>query len=861
MANTYKNIVITPNTGSTTGDPTIVFSGGDSTNNTDIELVVYPTANGTLSFEGTAGQLFSITNDLSNTIFSVNDVSGLPLIEVNVASQQITLGQYYGNVGIGTAAGNSSNYKLDVAGGANISLPNLTVGGTNVIAAIVASNANAVTLSANVNVLAATFAAANANNISLSANVNVLAATFAAANANNISLSANVNTLAASFVSNSQTLSANVNTLAASFVSNSQTLSANVNTLAASFVSNSQTLSANVNTLAATFAAANANNISLSANVNLIAGLITNLTLENLPSAFVKRSVTAATTANIALYGTQTIDGVAVSAGNRVLVKDQTLANQNGLYVVSATAWARSADADVIGDIASAMVAVDAGTTNGGKLYDTNIKITDTLNTTSIVWNRIIDDGAIYTYAAPVTAYGALNVAYIAANTNAISLSANVNTLAATFAAANANNISLSANVNTLAATFAAANANNISLSANVNVLAATFAAANANNISLSANVNVLAATFAAANANNISLSANVNTLAASFVSNSQTLSANVNVLAGNKLSNVSGTSFNGNFFVPAGNVGIGTASPIFRLQILKTGPASATADIGTGDGNKFLYLNSNTSPGSYNGMVQANDVSIIYGVTNGADVSPSGMVIAPWSGSNRGIRIDNGGNVGIGKPIPTAPLHVAHATTNPLAVLESTGTQDIALWFTRSGTAKWYVYNDNASNGLNFGINGGLNPALKITSAGVAMFSAAANTTSLGVGTAASGVTGEIRATNNITAYYSSDKSLKENIKRIENAIKKIMSISGVEFDWTQEFIDAHGGEDGYFVRKHDVGVIAQDIEKVLPEVVATKQDGTKAVKYDRIVALLIEAIKDQQEQIDELKRLKSNN
>jgi hypothetical protein len=843
MANTYKNIVITPNTGSTTGDPTIVFSGGDSTNNTDIELVVYPTANGTLSFEGTAGQLFSITNDLSNTIFSVNDVSGLPLIEVNVASQRITLGQYYGNVGIGTAAGNSSNYKLDVAGGANISLPNLTVGGTNVIAAIVASNANAVTLSANVNVLAATFAAANANNISLSANVNVLAATFAAANANNISLSANVNTLAASFVSNSQTLSANVNTLAASFVSNSQTLSANVNTLAA------------------TFAAANANNISLSANVNLIAGLITNLTLENLPSAFVKRSVTAATTANIALYGTQTIDGVAVSAGNRVLVKDQTLANQNGLYVVSATAWARSADADVIGDIASAMVAVDAGTTNGGKLYDTNIKITDTLNTTSIVWNRIIDDGAIYTYAAPVTAYGALNVAYIAANTNAISLSANVNTLAATFAAANANNISLSANVNTLAATFAAANANNISLSANVNVLAATFAAANANNISLSANVNVLAATFAAANANNISLSANVNTLAASFVSNSQTLSANVNVLAGNKLSNVSGTSFNGNFFVPAGNVGIGTASPIFRLQILKTGPASATADIGTGDGNKFLYLNSNTSPGSYNGMVQANDVSIIYGVTNGADVSPSGMVIAPWSGSNRGIRIDNGGNVGIGKPIPTAPLHVAHATTNPLAVLESTGTQDIALWFTRSGTAKWYVYNDNASNGLNFGINGGLNPALKITSAGVAMFSAAANTTSLGVGTAASGVTGEIRATNNITAYYSSDKSLKENIKRIENAIKKIMSISGVEFDWTQEFIDAHGGEDGYFVRKHDVGVIAQDIEKVLPEVVATKQDGTKAVKYDRIVALLIEAIKDQQEQIDELKRLKSNN
>ena len=90
-----------------------------------------------------------------------------------------------------------------------------------------------------------------------------------------------------------------------------------------------------------------------------------------------------------------------------------------------------------------------------------------------------------------------------------------------------------------------------------------------------------------------------------------------------------------------------------------------------------------------------------------------------------------------------------------------------------------------------------------------------------------------------------------------IENALDKVKQIRGVEFDWTQEYIDDKGGEDGYFVRKHDVGVIAQEVEAVLPEVVGTRDNGTKAVRYDRMVALLVEAIKDQQSQIDELKQI----
>jgi hypothetical protein len=121
----------------------------------------------------------------------------------------------------------------------------------------------------------------------------------------------------------------------------------------------------------------------------------------------------------------------------------------------------------------------------------------------------------------------------------------------------------------------------------------------------------------------------------------------------------------------------------------------------------------------------------------------------------------------------------------------------------------------------------------------------------SIGVGTAGSTTAGEIRATNNVTAYYSSDERLKDNVKVISNALAKVLQIRGVEFDWN----NLKDPEDGYFVRKHDVGVIAQEIEKVLPEVVAIREDGIKAVKYDRIIPLLIEAIKELEAQVAELK------
>ena len=110
----------------------------------------------------------------------------------------------------------------------------------------------------------------------------------------------------------------------------------------------------------------------------------------------------------------------------------------------------------------------------------------------------------------------------------------------------------------------------------------------------------------------------------------------------------------------------------------------------------------------------------------------------------------------------------------------------------------------------------------------------------SIGVGTAASTVAGEIRATNDITAFYSSDIRLKENIQPIQNALEKVESISGNTYDWKEGYDEIHSH------KGNDVGVIAQEIEEILPQIVTNRDNGYKAVQYEKIVPLLIEAIKE---------------
>jgi hypothetical protein len=120
--------------------------------------------------------------------------------------------------------------------------------------------------------------------------------------------------------------------------------------------------------------------------------------------------------------------------------------------------------------------------------------------------------------------------------------------------------------------------------------------------------------------------------------------------------------------------------------------------------------------------------------------------------------------------------------------------------------------------------------------------------TGSLAIGNIAPSATlGRIDASNDVVAFSTSDVRFKTNIFPISSSLDKIKQISGVEFDWIPDI--KHGYEG------HDVGVIAQELEKVLPEVVTIRDNGYLAVKYEKIVPLLIEAIKEQQNQIDELR------
>lgn len=116
----------------------------------------------------------------------------------------------------------------------------------------------------------------------------------------------------------------------------------------------------------------------------------------------------------------------------------------------------------------------------------------------------------------------------------------------------------------------------------------------------------------------------------------------------------------------------------------------------------------------------------------------------------------------------------------------------------------------------------------------------------SLGVGTAAPTTAGLIRATNDVVAFYSSDKRLKDNIKPIEGALNKVCKLGGYEFDWNAKQ-DVYEG--------HDIGVIAQEVEAVFPELVTDRDNGFKAVKYEKLVPALIEAIKELKNEIESLK------
>ena len=108
----------------------------------------------------------------------------------------------------------------------------------------------------------------------------------------------------------------------------------------------------------------------------------------------------------------------------------------------------------------------------------------------------------------------------------------------------------------------------------------------------------------------------------------------------------------------------------------------------------------------------------------------------------------------------------------------------------------------------------------------------------------------GDVVAAGDVVAYYTSDIRLKDNIQVIKGSLDKIDGIRGVEFDWNEK-------SPGWAQeRGHDIGVIAQEVQKVVPEIVVERKNGYLGVDYKRIIPLLIESVKELKQEVDDLKK-----
>ena len=115
-------------------------------------------------------------------------------------------------------------------------------------------------------------------------------------------------------------------------------------------------------------------------------------------------------------------------------------------------------------------------------------------------------------------------------------------------------------------------------------------------------------------------------------------------------------------------------------------------------------------------------------------------------------------------------------------------------------------------------------------------------------IGQTSGATSNTIRCVGDVVAFYSSDERLKNNIEPIKNSLDIVGELTGYEFDWDEEAQDVYTG--------HDIGVIAQEVERVLPDLVETREyNGYKAVKYEKLIAVLINAINELAQEVKELK------
>jgi len=363
-------------------------------------------------------------------------------------------------------------------------------------------------------------------------------------------------------------------------------------------------------------------------------------------------------------------------------------------------------------------------------------------------------------------------------------------------------------------------------------------------------------------------------------------LSLNANGANRDVIVKVNGTE-QARFVGSTGNVGIGTSSPIFLTDIL-SGTANTGANVNnpsqlsvtganktlTGGGaTVFVNSNSNTAidTGGSIALTGRNTTSstnsVVWGVIkgakeNGTSTNGAGYLAFATGSHSAGapveaMRIDSSGNVGVGTSTPS--------TYGKLVVVDGT------LASINTGGNAQLLTVANSSVTLNVGVNNASIPTnASITTVGshtlgfgtVNTERARISTTGgFSVGTTSDPGAGAIYATGNITAFFS-DKRLKTVSGKIENALDKVAKLSGVYYtfnDTAKSF--------GYDSDEEQVGVLAQDVEAVLPQIVkaapfdldengnSKSGENYKTVQYEKLVPLLIEAINELRAEVKALK------
>lgn len=338
------------------------------------------------------------------------------------------------------------------------------------------------------------------------------------------------------------------------------------------------------------------------------------------------------------------------------------------------------------------------------------------------------------------------------------------------------------------------------------------------------------------------------------------------------------------------GYLGVGTTLPANLVEISRD---SATPNATNSDANNYinlahLKLSSARSDGGnalylgttddYNGRtswIQAGHKTASYATSS----SDSELLLQPF-----------GGKIGVGVLVPTYPLDVAGDIRSTTRLRVGSGDagittagnditlrdalNNISFRGTRSASAwspgldsQWFQVG-NASDAITFSTAGGTAASrMKMTTSSfqvspgngtntpTGLFEVSNNTTGLfnillngntGVGVTAPSEKLEVNGNVKAQAYlYTSDARLKKNVKTYDNALIKILALRGVKFDWIEN-------------DEHEVGFIAQEVEEIEPNLVVTSSvDGIKAVKYANMVAILVEAFKEQNKVIEENKKL----